>query len=74
MNLEDILKNKKQWGSAELADFIEIARASGKTPFVTMIDDPNSPEGLAVKEYIDSHLTMKMEYFSPLYGILHTGA
>ncbi len=62
MNLEDLFKDKKQWSSAELADLIEIARASGKTPFITFIDDPNSPEALVIKEYIDSHHLLPSDY------------
>jgi hypothetical protein len=57
-----MLKNKKQWNSADLADLIEIAHTTGKTPFITMIDDPNSSEGLAVKEYIISHHLLPPDY------------
>ncbi len=62
INLEDLLKNKKQWSSADLADLIQLARGSGRTPFITMIDDPNSPEGKAVKDYIDSHHLLPPNY------------
>lgn len=62
MDLEDFLKNNKDWRSKDLADFLDIARAQGKTAFITMIDDPNSPEGIAVKEYIDSHHLLPPDY------------
>ncbi|HEX9973064.1 MAG TPA: SEC-C metal-binding domain-containing protein [bacterium] len=62
MNLENTFKNKKQWRSEDIANFLDIARAQGKTAFITMIDDPNSPEGQAVKEYIDSHHLLPPNY------------
>lgn len=62
MDLEDFLKNNKDWRSKDLADFLDIARAQGKTAFITMIDDPNSSEGQAVKEYIESHHLLPPDY------------
>jgi len=62
MNLEDLLNNKKQWSSADLADLVQIARDSGKTPFITIIDDINSPEGQAVQDYINSHDLLPPNY------------
>jgi len=62
MNLEDFLKNNNKPGSYDLQDFLDIARAEGKTAFITMIDDPNSPEGRAVKEYINSHHLLPPNY------------
>ncbi len=62
MNFEDLLKNKKEWSAKELADVFELARASGKTPFLTVVDDLNSPEGQAAKEYIERHDLLPPNY------------
>jgi preprotein translocase subunit SecA len=62
MSLDDFLQNNKKLGSYDLQNFLDIARVQGKTSFITMIDDPNSPEGLAVKEYINSHHLLPPNY------------
>ena len=61
MNLEDYLK-KKRLSSEELADMLQIAKASGKTAMMTVVDDPNSPETKAAKEYINSHNLLPKNY------------
>lgn len=62
MKLENFFKNKKTLSPDELSDFLEIARASGKTAFITMVDDPNSPEAKAAEEYINSHHLLPENY------------
>jgi len=62
LNFNDLFKDKTDWSPEELSDFLEIAHASGKTTFVTMIDDPNSPEAKSAKEYIDSHHLLPSNY------------
>ena len=62
MNLEDFFKNKKNWSPDEFSDFLEIARASGKTTFITMVDYPNSPDAKAAEEYINSHHLLPRNY------------
>jgi uncharacterized protein YecA (UPF0149 family) len=62
LNLENFFKDKKTLSPDELSDFLEIARASGKTAFITMVDDPNSPEAKAAEEYINSHHLLPENY------------
>ena len=62
MDLEDILKSKKQFSAEELTKFLEIGKAQGKTAMLTFIDDPKSPEGKAATEYVKSHSLLPRNY------------
>ncbi len=55
MDIEDILKNKKKFSPEELADLIDIVRDTKRTAFITVVDDPKSPEAKAAKAYIREH-------------------
>ena len=61
MHLEDILK-KGKFSSTEFAEMLEICRADGKTAFVTVVDDHNSPEGKAAADYVNSHHLLPRNY------------
>jgi len=62
MNFEEIFQNKKHWSSEDIADLIQIARANGRAPFITMVDDINSPEAQAARDYINSHYLLPPNY------------
>jgi hypothetical protein len=62
MDLEDILKSKKQFSAEELTKFLEIGKAQGKTAMLTFVDDPDGPEGRAAAEYVKSHSLLPKNY------------
>ncbi|MFH1941849.1 MAG: SEC-C metal-binding domain-containing protein [bacterium] len=55
MDIEDILKQKKKLSPEELADLLDIARDTGRTAFITVVDDPKSPEAKEAAAYIRGH-------------------
>ena len=66
MDLDDLLRSKlkKNMTPEELAEMLEIARAGKKTAFKTVVDDLNSPEAKAAKDYIKSHRLLPKNYES----------
>ena len=62
MDLEDILKSKKRFSPEELSYLLEVGKAQGKTAMLTVVDDPDSPEGRAAGEYIKSHSLLPRKY------------
>ncbi|MBC8181785.1 SEC-C domain-containing protein [candidate division KSB1 bacterium] len=62
MDLEDYLKDKKDLNPEEFQYMLELAQSSGRSAFVTFVDDPNTPEAQAIKEYIDSHHLLPKNY------------
>jgi len=62
MELEDFLKNKKHLNPEEFRYMLDLAQASGRTSFITFVDDPNTPEARAIKDYINSHYLLPQDY------------
>jgi hypothetical protein len=62
MDLEKILKSKKQFSPEELSLILEIGKAQGKTAMMTFVDDPGSDEGRAAAEYVKSHSLLPRNY------------
>lgn len=48
--------------SEELAELKAVAQASGKVGQVTFVEDPQSPEGKAAIEYVNSHHWLPADY------------
>lgn len=62
MDLEDFLKEKKRLNPEEFRYMLDLAQAGGRTAFISFTDDPNSPEAIATKDYIDSHHLLPENY------------
>ena len=62
MDLEDFLNNTNVHSPDELKFILDIAQSKGLTAFVTFVDDPNTPEARAMREYIDNHYLLPKNY------------
>lgn len=62
MEFEDMLNSEQELSAEELAELMAMERASGKAGQVTFIDDPDSPEGQAAKEYVNSYHWLPSNY------------
>ena len=66
MNIEDILKQKKNFSPEELADLIDIVRNTKRTAFITVVDDPKSPQAKVAKEYIKAHRLLPKNFMNTM--------
>jgi len=48
----------------EMGEIVRAAKAAGMTSQVTIVDDPDSPEGQAAMEYVNSHHWLPSNYRS----------
>jgi hypothetical protein len=62
MELEDLMNSNPELTPEELLELGRAARQAGKILQVTYVDDPGSPEGLAAKEYVNSHHWLPENY------------
>ena len=62
MDLEDILSSNANLNNNEIAEILAAAQAAGMVGQVTFVDDPDSPEGQAAVEYVNSHHWLPKNY------------
>ena len=55
MDLKDILNSNANLNNDEIAEIVAAAQAAGMVAQVTFVDDPDSPEGQAAIDYVNSH-------------------
>ena len=62
MDLEKFLQNKKTLAPDEFRFMLDLAQSSGRTTFVSFVDDPNTQEAQDIKDYIESHHLLPKNY------------
>ncbi len=62
MRPEDFPKLHGEMTADELAEMMAVAKASGMVSQITFVDDPNSPQGRATREYVNSHHWLPKNY------------
>lgn len=62
MDLDKYLQSKKKFSPDEFQYMLDLAQASGRTAFISIVEDPDSPEAQSIKDYIDSHRLLPKNY------------
>lgn len=64
MDIEQFLKNSlgKRISWEEFSEFMSESIAQNRTPMINLVDDPNSPRAIAMKEYIEAHQCLPENY------------
>lgn len=62
MDLKEFMENSEKSGSFNIEEMLRLARKENKTAFINFVDDPDSPEGKAMQNYIDSHHLLPPNY------------
>lgn len=62
MDFEDLLGSNASLNAKELDELLAAVKASGRVGQITFVDDPQSPEGQAAIEYVNSHHWLPENY------------
>jgi len=62
MDLKDILNSNANLNNDEIAEIMAAAQAAGMVGQLTFVDDPDSPEGQAAIDYVNSHHWLPVNY------------
>lgn len=62
MDLEDLMESNSELTPDELIELGKAARQAGVIAQFTFVEDPDSPEGLAATEYVQSHHWLPKNY------------
>jgi len=62
MDLKQFLEMTQKGGNFNLEELFKICQREDKMAFITVMDDPDSPEGKAIQDYINSHHLLPPNY------------